>query len=106
MENLTVLELVREVSLLKQAVRDLQGERRILTLEKTAMRAEGGKTLVTLDVMRTSSNYYVDVELLECEGGSAGNLIISDKLRNGFCIHYTGDAKKVTLGIWIQGMMP
>ena len=38
-------------------------------------------------------------------GGTAGNIIITDKLLNGFKVAYTGVAKEVTLEVEIQGGM-
>ena len=37
--------------------------------------------------------------------GTAGNIIITDKLLNGFKVAYTGVAKEVTLEVEIQGGM-
>lgn len=37
--------------------------------------------------------------------GTAGNIIVTDKLLNGFKIAYTGNAKEVTLEVEVQGGM-
>ena len=37
--------------------------------------------------------------------GTAGNIVITDKLLNGFKVQYTGVAKEVTLEVEIQGGM-
>jgi len=108
--ELTVLDLVREVRLLKRDVAELTGERRRLVLENTgaADRGVAGQTgssaMVALQRFRSSSDYCVVVEVEGSEGGSVGDIVISGKCRNGFRIACTGDAARVFLNLWVTGI--
>ena len=108
--DMTVLDLVREVRLLKREVAELTGERLRLVLESTgktnadAPEQAGAEAMVALRRFRSSSDYCVVVEVEGSEGGSAGDIVISGKLRNGFRIAYTGNAAKVVLSLWITGI--
>lgn len=62
--------------------------------------------------MRRNINYTFYIEIEESEGGGiadtgggVGDIIVSDKLINGFKVEYTGAAKSVTLKIYVQGGM-
>ena len=45
----------------------------------------------------------VTAEVQEEKGGFAGDIIVSEKLLNGFKVEYTGSAKTVTLKIYVKG---
>ena len=57
---------------------------------------------IALDKMRDNTNYHVDYYVALSEG-NIGEIIVSDKLRNGFKLAYTGSAKKVHIVYTITG---
>ncbi|MDO4301630.1 MAG: hypothetical protein Q4D26_09610 [Clostridia bacterium] len=58
---------------------------------------------------RNNKNYHVHTEAVSCSrrgiinGGGIGDIVISDKMLNGFKIRFTGAADTVTLKIFVQG---
>jgi len=52
---------------------------------------------------RNNLDYTVTVEVLECSGGSVGDIEVTQKLVNGFKIEYTGSAKKAKLKVFVKG---
>lgn len=57
---------------------------------------------VSLGVTRTTTAYTVDVEIGDHDG-DVGNVVISDKLLNGFKVRYDGSAKRATVTLRIKG---
>lgn len=57
---------------------------------------------VSLGVTRTTKAYTVDVEIGDHEG-DVGDVVISDKLLNGFKVRYDGSAKNATVTLRIKG---
>jgi hypothetical protein len=53
--------------------------------------------------MRYTKDYTVTVEVTEYSGGCVGDIIVSDKLLNGFKVAYTGSATSVSVKIYVQG---
>lgn len=51
---------------------------------------------------RYNTDYTIIVEAT-AEGGFVGDLIVSDKMTNGFKLEYTGGAKKVAVKCFVQG---
>lgn len=95
--ELAVLELTRQLRLLRWEVNGMRIERHQLTL------LAGGGELLALDSIRPDANYQVSVELNGCRGGNAGDFIISDKLRNGFRLNYSGDAEQAEVTVFVRG---
>lgn len=58
---------------------------------------------VALAKERNHNDYTVEVEVLEVTGGFAGDIIISEKLVNGFKIATTGSATSVKVKIYVKG---
>lgn len=58
---------------------------------------------VALSRPRNNLDYTVTAEVLECSGGSAGDIEVTEKLTNGFKIEYTGSAKKARLKVFVKG---
>ena len=52
---------------------------------------------VQLGTNRNKKNYTVLVEVLSSEGGGVGEILVTNKLLNGFQIAYTGAASSVTV---------
>lgn len=59
---------------------------------------------VSLSITRTTTAYSVDVEVLE-HSGDVGDILISDKLLNGFKVRFDGSAKSATVKLIIKGGM-
>lgn len=59
---------------------------------------------VSLSTTRTTTAYSVDVEVLE-HSGDVGDVLISDKLLNGFKVRFDGGAKSATVKLIIKGGM-
>jgi hypothetical protein len=53
--------------------------------------------------LRYTKDYTVTAEIVSYTGGCVGDIVISDKLLNGFKIGYTGSATSVELKIYVQG---
>lgn len=58
---------------------------------------------VALAKERNHNDYTVEVEVLEVTGGFAGDIVISEKLVNGFKIATTGSATSVKVKIYVKG---
>ncbi len=58
---------------------------------------------VRLATQRNTKSYTVSAELVSVEGGAVGEIEYSDKLLNGFKVHFTGSAKKVVLNLYVRG---
>ena len=52
--------------------------------------------------VRNTKDYTVTVEA-EATGGFVGDIIISDKMLNGFKVQFTGSAKSVKVKCYVQG---
>lgn len=59
---------------------------------------------VSMKTRRTTTYYIVEAEVVESDG-EVGNIIISDKLVNGFKVRYDGSAKSATIRLIIRGGM-
>ena len=53
---------------------------------------------------RYNMDYTVTVEAEATDGGIVGDIIISDKLVNGFKIEFTGSAESVAVKCYVQGV--
>ena len=88
----------------KQAVDNLRGETIEITLTNTQEYPfNNSEETVALEIERNNMDYAVESEVKNCEGGFCGEIIVSNKLLNGFKIAYSGSAKSVTLKIHIKG---
>ena len=78
--------------------------------------ANNSKKTIALKQPRNNTDYIIATRVVSAvmpngvaidgdPAGTAGNVIITDKLLNGFKIAYTGVAKEVTLEVEIQGGM-
>ena len=59
---------------------------------------------VSLPNLRATTDYTVHAEILE-HSGEVGDIIISDKLLNGFKVRYDGSATSATIKLIIKGGM-
>lgn len=58
---------------------------------------------IALTTERNHNDYTVEVEVLEEVGGFAGDVVISEKLVNGFKVATTGSATSVKVKIYVKG---
>ena len=103
--NLTGLEAMQVIRLFGDKAMALEGV--ILEAELTNNQKypfnNSVKTLAFDSAnIRNNKDYTVIVEA-EAEGGFVGDIIISDKMLNGFKIAYTGSARKVAVKCYVQG---
>ena len=60
---------------------------------------------VSISETRDNMNYVIDWVVTASSGGNVGDILISDKLLNGFKIEYTGSATSVTIKYLVVGGM-
>lgn len=101
---LTSLVVAQHVKQLGQTVKGLEGDRIAVTLTSSQNYPfNNSKRTVSLETDRNTKDYTVLVEVLSKTGGGIGDIIVSEKLLNGFKIEYTGAAKKVDVICVVQG---
>lgn len=94
----------QHVHQLSQKVEGLEGEQIEVTLTNTQNYPFNNSVqTVQLSQNRNTKDYSVTVEVLEKTGGGVGEIVISDKLLNGFKIAFTGAASSVTVNCIIRG---
>lgn len=78
----------------QQAIADLQGETATVTLKNTQQYPFNNSTQsVALKTERNHMDYTVETEIVDYTGGFPGDIVITDKLLNGFKWH-TPEAQK------------
>lgn len=60
---------------------------------------------LTSEEVRRTKDYTVIAEIVSHTTGGVGDIVISDKLVNGFKVAYTGSTSEVTLNLYVQGGM-
>ena len=75
-----------------------------LTNSQTYPHNNSQKT-VAFETYRNKTDYYVYLEVIASSGGSVGDVVISDKLVNGFKVAYTGSATSATVRCHVFGGM-
>lgn len=58
---------------------------------------------VSLTQKKTTTDYYVDIELVNATGGGVGDFRVTDKLLNGFKLAFTGAATAVNVICRVKG---
>ena len=75
----------------QQAIADLQGETATVTLKNTQQYPFNNSTQsVALKTERNHMDYTVETEIVDYTGGFPGDIVITDKLLNGFKMAHTG----------------
>lgn len=95
----------RKLLTVQEKVESLDGEAVQVTLTNTyEYPFNNSIKTVQIPTTRNTTDYVVEVELVSKTGnGGVGNVIISDKLLNGFKIRYTGSATSVVFNLHIKG---
>lgn len=78
-----------------------------LTLAMTALKwpFNNKETTVALTQTRESTNYSVEITVLEYSGGRLGHIRVTDRARNGFKLVHDGSATTVKVQIRVEGGM-
>jgi len=58
---------------------------------------------ISLTNKKTTKNYKIHTEVVSSVGGGVGDIVITDKLLNGFKVEYTGAATEVVINLFISG---
>lgn len=98
--NITAIEAMRAVKLTLDKAAAHESVILTATLTNTQKYPfnNSTKTIALNGVnVRYNKNYTVMVEVESCTGGCVGDIVVSDKLLNGFKIAYTGSAKTVNV---------
>jgi len=99
-------EAIRNIRLLQRSVEGLSGEKIPLTLVNTlAYPFNNSKATVSLGTVKNQQNYTITVEIVSSVGGGVGDIVITDKLLNGFKIQFTGAATNAVINCYVQGGM-
>lgn len=94
--------LVYELKHLRHAVSLLTGEHhRVVLKNREAYPFNNSKITVALNRIWENGEYLVLVQVVRSVGGDVGQIHVTDKMRNGFQLAYTGSAKEVTLDLRI-----
>jgi hypothetical protein len=98
--------LLLQILQLQLDVRNATGSNGTVTLTNTQRwpRNNSGAT-IALPFQRDTTNYTVTVEVVSATGGGAGNVWITNKLRNGFQLRYDGSATSVVIRWNVTGGM-
>ena len=114
------LLLAEATRVLKEHGRDIEamtGEMHVIYLYNTAKYpANNSKKTIALKQPRNNTDYIIAARVASAvmpngvvidgdPAGTAGNIVVTDKLLNGFKVQYTGNAKEVTLEVEVQGGM-
>lgn len=88
----------------RQITEDIKGDTLEVTLNnnQTYPFNNSLKTVALLK-KRNHTDYTVTAEVLEYSGGFVGDVVVTDKLVNGFKIAHTGGATEVKLKVFVKG---
>lgn len=103
--NVSAAEALRLIRQLEDKAEALEGvivEGTLTNSSKYPFNSSKKTLAIPTDSTRYNTDYTVIVEA-EPTGGFGGDIIISDKLVNGFKIEYTGSAASVAVKCYVQG---
>jgi len=87
-----------------QQISDMDGETMEVTLTNTQEYPFNNSVkTVALSKQRNHMDYTVLTEVQDYSGGFVGDILITEKLKNGFKIQYTGSAASVKVKIYVKG---
>lgn len=94
----------RMISILQNTVNGLTGIKIPVTLTNSKVYPHNNsKKTIQIPIPRNTMDYTIECEVESVEGGAAGELVITDKLRNGFKLAHTGSATKVVVNCYVRG---
>ena len=104
--NSTLLETVIAAKMAQEKAEALEGF--VLTATLTnSQKYPFNNSIKTIALgnsnLRNTKDYTIIVEVESYTGGCVGNIVISDKMLNGFKVAHTGSATEVNLKIYVQG---
>lgn len=101
----TAAELSRVALQHEREITALDGETATITLKNTsAYPFNNSAKSVSLAKTRDTGDYTVDASVVTpADGASVGRIVVTDKLKNGFKIAYTGGAASVTVKYTVRG---
>ncbi|MEG1894653.1 MAG: hypothetical protein RR162_00335 [Oscillospiraceae bacterium] len=104
--NITGLEAIRLISMLTDKVAGIEGT----TVEgnlTNSLNYPFNNSSFTVPLIgaaeRSSKDYTVTVEVIDCTGGGIKDIVITDKQLNGFKVSYTGSAKTAKIKCYVKG---
>lgn len=102
--TVTLLELVRMSQFFNRELKGLHGEMGVVTLRNGQQHPFNDSSLVVaLRTPRDTTEYIVDIELISMTNGFVRQLVITNKLLNGFSLSYIGDARSVKIAYIVRG---
>lgn len=100
-------EALRHGLLMQRDIDGLDAEIQEVTVTNTdAYPFNNSVYTVQLDKLRNKTSYTVTYEVVSVTGAAgcaAGDIVVYDKLANGFKVHFTGSATSVTLKLYVRG---
>lgn len=97
---LMALEIIHQ----RQMTADLKGEAIEVQLTNNQKYPFNNSVkTVALSQNRNHVKYTVEAEVMEKSGGFVGDIVVTDKLVNGFKIAYTGSATSAKLKVFVKG---
>lgn len=88
----------------QQQIADMVGETITVTLKNgQEYPFNNSVQAVALSKQRNHLNYTVTAEIQEETDGFAGDIVVSEKLLNGFKVEHTGSAKTVKVKLYVKG---
>lgn len=88
----------------QRSIKSMTGETITVTMKNTqAYPFNNSVQPVALSIERNHNDYTVEAEVLEVVGGFIGDIVISEKLLNGFKVAFTGSATSAKVKIYVKG---
>lgn len=108
--NLSAAEALRLIRLLQDSVDTVSENSAPYIVEADFTNTysypfNNSEATVAISDSRDNTDYFVVSEVTEYAGGEIGNIVISDKMVNGFKAAYTGSATSATIKFYIVGGM-
>lgn len=97
-------DAARMVRLLNGSVNGLIGEKIAIKLNNNQPYPHNNsKATIKIPTPRNTMDYTIAYEVESVTGGAVGEIVITDKLLNGFKVAYTGSAKSVAVNFYVRG---
>lgn len=97
-------ESSRAICILQNTVNGLTGKKIPVTLTNSRVYPHNNsKKTIPIPTPRNTMDYTIECEVESVTGGAVGELVITDKLLNGFKLAHTGSATKVVVNCFVRG---